>query len=142
MIYAKIYLKVEGNETYIITESAIKNVDEKYCMLTGEHITEYGDPYEISKTRILSAHNVAISIEAKDMFLKLLAFDNENKEPGIFNDDFVFEEYRNTKGEIDGEFAFLPDKGSINKKVFNVKKTIIINSSIKIRINIFHTFPI
>ena len=127
MIYAKIYLDYVEDNTFIVVECATKNIDEKYCLLKGEHLTEYGDPYEINKTRIKHVNTVAISIEARDMFHKLLAFDNENKINGMFIDDFGFFKYQIHHGVYDGEFAFKPDKGSVSKRVFNVKDKIIID---------------
>ena len=126
MIYAKIYLDHIEDNNFIVVECATKNIDEKYCLLKGEHLTEYGDPYEINKTRIKHVNTVAISKEAKEMFYKLLAFDYENKINGMFCDDFSFFNYK-VRGGYDGEFAFKPDKGSVSKRVFNVKDRIIID---------------
>ena len=64
-----------------------------------------------------------------EMFHKLLAFDYENKINGMFIDDFSFFNYKVRDG-YDGEFAFKPDKGSVSKRVFNVKDQIIIDHSI------------
>lgn len=129
MIYAKIYLDHIEDNIYIVVECATKNIDEKYCLLKGEHLTQYGDSYEINKTRIKHINAVAISIEAREMFHRLLAFDYENKINGMFIDDFSFFNYKVRDG-YDGEFAFKPDKGSVSKRVFNVKEQIIIDHSI------------
>jgi hypothetical protein len=116
MIYIKIYLdKDENGEDMLVFDSAKKDDRNHFFTVAGEKtrkrlFTKETYIYFICETKVIGVKQVAISPEAKEFFLSLLADESthEKKPYGCIGDFTMRGCYDTQYGWNSGEFAYCP----------------------------------